>query len=377
MSTETTSTTTTTNDTSAIDAKKNVNNTDQQINTTKIQQYLQSILPSIFTAVIYFTLGSIVLYGFKISQANVLPTDINYWPYTEKIPNIEKVVSNIYGTSTEPQYSQKLFFKYTDNNTGNTILDFTRSIKENTNSGAISLFFVNIFQNLIRVNYSSLNEIFNAFNEFEFNDFYIVLFGPILLIMFIIVFLMFVNPIYFIYLWFTNLGLFLKKVQNKGENGTAQWKDIEMDRDPINYWFGIGMIIFFFFLFFFLFGFLGLFTSVVSIFVVIFSIIRYKCVLNFKENVGLGTIIKNNLKYYKEILAILITIPLVTNANSILGPIPAVLTILAIILMFTNLIPINLYESNELDKLSKSIPLKIARWLPYNPTSTSGGMPTK
>jgi len=137
------------------------------------------------------------------------------------------------------------------------------------------------------------------------------------------------------------------------------------------------MIILFFFLFFFLFVFLGFFTSIVSIYVVIFAIIRYKCVLNFKENVGLGTIIKNNLLYYKEILAILITIPLVTNANSILGPIPAALTIVAIILMFTNFIPINLYESNELDKLSKSIPLKIASILPYNPASTSGGMPTK
>ena len=352
MSTETTS-----SDTSAIDEKKNVNTSAQQVNMTTIKQYLQAIYPSVIKSVIYFILGGIVIYGFKIAQSSVLPTDINYYPYTKKMPNFEEVVSNIYETSTDPQYSQKVNFRYEDNNEGNTILDLTRTIKENKESSSVSIFFANIIQSLIRLNYSSLNEVFNSINEFDFNDFYIILFGPILLILFIFVFLMFVNPIYFIYLWFTNLGIFVKKDIHDDSS-----EHLGLD-DP-GYWFGVWIIFIFVILFFILFGFLGFFISLVSIFVVIFAILRYKCVLNEKPDIGLGTILTNNFLYYKTILAILISIPIITNANNILGPIPSALALIVVILMYTQVISIDIYESKELDKLSLSIPIRIARRLP-------------
>lgn len=353
----TTTTTTSTSDTSAIDDKKSNNISGINITQKTFKQYIQAIIPSIIKAIIYFLLGAIVLYGTLSSQAGLFPTNMDYYPYTEKVPNMQKVVSNIYETS-DGEYSQKIFFDYKTNRTGNSILDLLRSLKQK-DSGVVSVFFANILQNIIRLNYGSISEIFSTLKEFEINDFYIVLFGPILLIFFIIIFLMFVNPIYFVYLWFTNLGLFLQK---DIRDPSSDYYGLD---DP-GYWKGVGFIFLFIFLFFMLFGFLGLFISIVSIFIVIFSIFRYKCNLNGKDDVGFGTILKNNFLYYKNILAILISIPLITNANVIFGPSAAAIVLLVLVAVYGGVTGIDFYQPHELDKLSKSIPEKRAEIIPDN-----------
>lgn len=352
-------TTTTTSDSSAIDDKKNNNVSGINVNSQTLKQYIQAIIPSIIKVFIYFLLGAIVLYGTLSSQAGLFPTNMDYYPYTEKIPNMQKVVSNIYETS-DGEYSQKIFFDYNSNRKGNSLLDLLRSLKQK-DSGVVSVFAANIMQSIIRLNYGSLSEIFNTMKDFEINDFYIVLFGPILLLFFIIIFLMFVNPIYFIYLWFTNLGLFIQK---DILDPSSEYYELD---DP-EYWTGVGFICLFIFLFFMLFGFLGFFISIVSVFIVIFAIFRFKCNLNGKDNVGFGTIFKNNMSYYKDILAILISIPLITNANVILGPTAAAIIIIVLAAIYFGAISIDFYKSNELDKLSKSLPDRRAEIIPDNNT---------
>ena len=349
-------TTTTTSDTSAIDDKKNNNVSGININSQTIKQYIQAIIPSIIKSFVYFLLGSMVLYGTLSAQAGLFPSNMEYYPYTEKIPNMQKVVSNIYETD-DGKFSQKIFFDYETNRKGNSILDFLRSHKKK-DSSVVSVFFINIIQSIIRLNYSSLSEILNSIREFEINDFYIVLFGPIVLIFFVIIFLMFVNPIYFIYLWFMNLGLF---VQKDILNPNSESYGLE----TIQFWVGVCLIFLFVFLFFILFGFVGSIISFVSIITVIFATVRYKCNLNGKDNVGFGTILNNNIKYYKDILAILISIPLVTNASSIFGQAGAGIVIVVLIATYFGL-TIDFYKPSELDKLSKSLPEKRAEIIPDN-----------
>ena len=350
-------TTTTTSDTSAIDDKKTNNVSGINITPQTLKEYMQAIIPSIIKAIIYFLLGAVVLYGTLSSQAGLFPTNMDYYPYTEKIPKMQKVVSNIYETS-DGEYSQKIFFDYNSNRTGNSLLDLFRSLKQK-GSNVVTVFFANIMQSIIKFNYSSLSGMFNTLKEFEINDFYIVLFGPLLLIFFIIIFLMFANPIYFIYLWFTNLGLFIQK---DILDSTSEYYGLD---DP-EYWTGVALIFLFVFLFFMLFGFLGFFISFVTLCTVIFAIFRYKCNLNGKDNVGFGTILKNNMSYYKDVLAILISIPLITNANVIFGPTAAAIVIVVLALIYTQVISIDLYKSSELDKLSKSLPEKQAEIIPDN-----------
>ena len=162
-------TTTTTSDTSTIDEKKNNNVSDIQITPKTLKEYMQAIIPSIIKALIYFLLGAMVLYGTLSAQAGLFPTNMDYYPYTEKIPQLQKVVSNIYETSDE-KYSQKIFFDYNSNRKGNSLLDLFRSLKQK-DSNVVSVFFATIMQRIIRLNYSSLSEIFNTITEFEINDF--------------------------------------------------------------------------------------------------------------------------------------------------------------------------------------------------------------
>jgi hypothetical protein len=254
-------------------------------------------------------------------------------------------------------YFRTHYFDYESNRKGNSILDFLRSHKKK-DASVVSVFFINIIQSIIRLNYSSLSEIFNSIREFEINDFYIVLFGPIVLIFFAIIFLMFVNPIYFIYLWFMNLGLFVQKdILNPQSESYGM--------ESMQFWIGVCLIFLFVFLFFVLFGFFGSIISIISIFTVMFAIFRYKCNLNGKDNIGFGTILSNNIKYYKDILAILISIPLVTNANTIFGSLGAGIIILILIATYFGL-TIDFYKPSELDKLSKSIPEKRAEIIPDN-----------
>ena len=63
-------TTTTTSDTSAIDDKKN-NVSGININQQTILQYIKAVFPSIIRAFIYFTLGSLVLYGTFSAQSGI------------------------------------------------------------------------------------------------------------------------------------------------------------------------------------------------------------------------------------------------------------------------------------------------------------------
>ena len=352
-------TTTTTSDTSTIDEKKNNNVSDIQITPKTLKEYMQAIIPSIIKALIYFLLGAMVLYGTLSAQAGLFPTNMDYYPYTEKIPQLQKVVSNIYETSDE-KYSQKIFFDYNSNRKGNSLLDLFRSLKQK-DSNVVSVFFATIMQRIIRLNYSSLSEMFNTITEFEINDFYIVLFGPLLLIGFAIVNLFFINPIYFMYLWFTNLGLFIQKDIH---DASSEYYSL----DEPEYWMGVGLIFLFIFLFFYPFSILLFFISFISIFTVIFAVVRYKCNLNGKDDVGFMTIFKNNMLYYKEVLAILISIPLITNANAILGQTASAIIIAVLVAIYFEVIPLDFFESSELDKLSKSIPTVKAEIIPDNNT---------
>ena len=133
---------TTTSDTSAIDEKKNNSVSDININGQTIKEYVQTIVPSILKAFIYFLLGSMVLYGTLSAQAGLFPANMDYYPYTEKVPTMQKVVSNIYETD-DGKFSQKIFFDYESNRKGNSILDFLRSHKKK-DASVVSVFFINI-----------------------------------------------------------------------------------------------------------------------------------------------------------------------------------------------------------------------------------------
>ena len=83
-------------DTSAIDEKKG-EDTESEDNFEKdIGKFLVSLLIIVVGLLIYFSLGSSVLYACKIAQSNILPTDTNCSPYTDNEPEIKSIETNIF-----------------------------------------------------------------------------------------------------------------------------------------------------------------------------------------------------------------------------------------------------------------------------------------
>ena len=187
-----------TTNTDAIDKKKEETDGKSGGLVSSMSNFLYSVFTLIILFVIYFVFSGLVLYGCKIGQANILPTDHNCYPYNDMKPNIENIPINIFSTFTDPPLSMKINFPYTKFNSSNTILDLFRNYKEEPKSNFLANYFISIIEALIQYNYSAFNFILNSMNGLP--EIVIILFGPILFS--ILSSLLFLSDhIYLIYLW--------------------------------------------------------------------------------------------------------------------------------------------------------------------------------
>jgi hypothetical protein len=144
-------------DTSAIDDKKTTN----EPNFSSVGNFFKNILILILLIVVYFAFGGLALYGCKLAQSNILPTNEKCYPYSDTKPNIQPIKTNIFTTFTDPPLSMKLSFPYDDYNSANTILDMFRKYKEEPHSNFLANYFISIFESLIHANYSFINTFLN------------------------------------------------------------------------------------------------------------------------------------------------------------------------------------------------------------------------
>ena len=150
------SNTSTNNETQELDKKKqefNSSNTESSKGFKNIGSFLISILITILLIIGYFVFGSIVLYECKLAQSNILPTNLECYPYTDTNPEIQQILTNIFITNTQPQESVKLSFPYEKNNSKNVVLDIFRKYKEQANPNFLIIYIISILEGLI--NYSN------------------------------------------------------------------------------------------------------------------------------------------------------------------------------------------------------------------------------
>jgi len=197
----------TNSDTSAIDAKNGINN----ISSSNITNFTVSIIPKIFHIVVHFVMGSLVLYACKLSQSNILPTDMEYFPYTDtsyesEETYVEPIYINIFNKKVFDQdYSMKIGFPYKDDNRKNSFIEILKQLK-NKDESFIKTYFISILLSLISFNYFSFNSFLKVLNSFP--ELLIISLGPVIMFFFIII-LNICDAIYFIFLWLYYLYLFL------------------------------------------------------------------------------------------------------------------------------------------------------------------------
>ena len=230
-----------TSDTSAIDDKKEESKTINNDYVTNMKSFLSSIIMFFIVFIIYFSSSSLILYGCKLAQSNILPTQSNCYPYTEEKPNIKPINTNIFTTFFEPQMSMKMNFPYDDFNSSNKLLDMLREYRNESKSNFLANYFISIIESLVQFNYSAFNSILNALNGLP--ELLMILFGPIIFgIVSAIVLLC--DNLYLIYLWFANMGWFFKSNTNYSASGGPKWEDTTW-LTPVNYCIAIWLVIIF------------------------------------------------------------------------------------------------------------------------------------
>lgn len=327
--------------TSAIDNKKKDGNLidDSSEIASNIVSFITSIIVLFIVILIYFSGSGLILFICKLAQSNILPTEENCYPYTDGKPNIQSIQTNIFPTFTKPEMSMKMEFPYDDFNSSNKVIEMFRKYKNKHNSHFLANYFISIFEKLLHFNYSSINTIMNLINS-TFPEQAIIGLGPIIA-MFLYSFGMLINTIYFIYLWFSNMGWFFKTNKNDSQNGKPDWENVTL-LSPV-YW-CLGVVISIVFVFLLILGFA--FLSMIPLFfyhIAIVTTFFYKAMMNNKEITSIS-IIKDTLKYYKFIVVSILSLFIILLAFSNLGLIPGIFSIITVALIYWGIFSIDIFK---------------------------------
>jgi hypothetical protein len=338
-----------TSDTAAIDEKKEEETVTDENLSSNIGKFLISLLIIVFILILNFSAGGCVLYGCKIAQANILPTDEKCMPYENNIPSVQSIQINIFETFTDPALSKKISFPYEMNNKS-TILDMLRDYKQKPNSNNLSNYFISIIESLLVFNFSSLNTFLNLLNQVP--ESLILLFGP-LIMMFYTSILILIDLFYVMYLWFYQMSWFFSVNTNTGDTGKPKW---ENTLDPVKL--GMGCFLVFVFSILFWVGLLLLpfipFIAPLVMAICVFTILSCKGEMNNKV-VSVLSIIKDVFKYNKITVSSVITFFVVLCAFANLGGLAGGLSILTVVLIYFGILSIDIFNPIIEENLTKVV----------------------
>ena len=326
-----------------IEKKKNkLQNNDNNNSGPDYKGFAKGLLTYSFHIIISFVLvGSIGLFLCKIAQSNVLPDDINFYPFGEKIKDVEQIPINInivkvyglmglglfLGQKPEKEESTKIVFnsKEVDESYNKGIIGFLNSLKTSPDrSSYLGLYLNNIITTIIANNNWIINKLFGFLNQYLPESFIIILFPMIAVILLIIMF--FINMILCFFYQLTNWSAFFQDKDLK--NNKVGWKE------PFTYfrpWRAFVLFLYCIFLFFPVVSCLPFLTTFYSI----FSPLGINANLfNTKINYGFGSFIKDVILYKSQLYLILLTFGLLTQSSLYLGTNGVIGCIIGILIVF-------------------------------------------
>lgn len=345
---------TTTSDTPDLDEKKQ---TTSQNSTQKMdfKGFFISLLSLLIILVIYFSFSGFNLYATKLAQSNVLPTDINCSPYTQNASTLQRIISNIFycsvpSSTSDPTHfiSQSMKLQFDPPPEKHILIDMLRKQKA-PNQHFLANYLISLIERLLQFNYSSLNMYFNSLNSLP--ETAIVITSPIIT-GFYMLFMLFIELFYFIFLWFQCMNTFFQSVNDKGEK-----IPISLFGDPVNYMISIGFVILFIILLFMIVAFIPI-INVGILIACLLSFIGYVShFLGTEGGMSEGTeggqkkkattmdIMMDTFKYYKGTIATLFSLFFINNVFQYLGSIPGMISVLVAILLYFQKLGIPFYQS--------------------------------
>lgn len=282
---------------------------------------------------IWCILSGIVLYGCKISQSNILPTEIGCKPYTNNPVKIQDIITDIFSlvNSNGDLLSMKLKIPNNDTNTNYYLFNEFCKMKNNKNTGAITNYFISIFEEMLCFNFAYYNTVYNFLNTY-WNETSIVLFGPLLLIFVFIPLSLLLNSLNLFYMWISKMSWFFKVIsdnnnsdiseetttaetdninqtskENECKDNNIKWDNITLSSSPLSYiisWFIVCIFLW-----------LILFSQVITPITMSISALgmltikgEYILKDNKTKQVTQATIIKDLISHYRKSISVIFSI---------------------------------------------------------------------
>lgn len=214
----------TTNEESDIEKKKNKSPTGS----LNWKDYFNDIFSFFIKLLLVFIVGSRIVFACKVAQANLLPTNMNCRPYTNTQPIFETTepevnidVVKIYDSDSKKYetFSTKLVFPIKDDTMNHFILDKLRKVSQQHNTSRLTMYLVDILNNLFSFNFGAISFILNSMNSM-FSESVIIVLGPILL-QYLLLAGYFVNVIVGIILFIVCAGRLFKYNSNNDSNSIS------------------------------------------------------------------------------------------------------------------------------------------------------------
>lgn len=356
---------------------------------SNIGNYIIITLLTTILIVIYFVISGLVLYAIKVAASGILPTDINYYPYTDNKDQTKfgELISNIFITYTDPALSEKISF-YTKNveadnyNSSNMLLDILRKYKTNPDTSSLIHYFISIIESLLVFDYWILGKSLGFLNNIP--EMLIILLGP-MFINILTFLLVVVNYFYLMFLWFYEMSWFFKPNKKKQEAQEKQEKEKQIEEGLIvGIWtifieaiFGskkstdksdstnsmydniIGCImVWLFTILFFILLILGWgFFPILLALYCLYSIVSYVSEVNDKKS-NVGTIIWKLFRFYKSIITSIISFVFVSSTFSFLGVQFGIAALVVILMIAFFGMGISLFKQESIDDLTPIIETK-------------------
>ena len=314
-------------DTNAIDSKKTQN---EDGSTSEIApNYLGFagglISYSLYILFVFGIVGSIGLYTCKIAQTNILPDNIEYMPFGNKIKKVDDNLVNIniikeYGFfglgwifgetpkvfSTKLKFDQNSIMKDYDNG----FIGMINSLKNSPeNSSFLGLYIRDVFLSMISINNLYVNKIYGLFNEY-LPETVIILFYPLFLVMssiFMLIANMFLSFFYQIKYW----GDFF--MDRSVKDGKVRWNE------PFTYlrpWRSFCLFLYFIFL---LFPMNFIIASIVNTYAFLSPLFISAELDATNQSYGFIQCLQDVLLYKSQLFLILLTYGLIAESIQYLG----------------------------------------------------------
>jgi hypothetical protein len=325
--------------------------TNEETETSPITYALSFLSYMVYICIVFvviYLFGSTLLYSCKVSQANLLPIDIDCAPFTEVEPKIPSVKVNVNVCSDDGErLSQKVDFDY-ETNKGDTLIGFLRSAKEAYNQCGFGAFFIVFLEKMLLYNFKINQGMFAIINK-NCNEFFITYILPFFY-PFVTAILHFVNILILIYSYFTSFPWLFRQNNNKDKTQKPQWYNVTF-LQPWTYLFSVILCIIMFLFFFFFFPIFSM-IPIFFMFVAFLKPLFMTGKIDGNKQYGLGNLMADGLMYRTDKIMWAFTFFIIVGSFSSFGIYAGIASILVALLFLFRVIPIPIYQKVLPDNLS-------------------------